>query len=176
MSKTKYTRELLEPLVKESKSIAQVLRKLGLREAGGSHTHISSKIKEYGIDSSHFLGQGANCGPNKKGGPKKKEWQEVLVERTKGKRQKAYQLRRALIESGREYICEWCGQTPEWRGQELRLQVDHKNENWLDDRPENLRFLCPNCHTQTDGYNGSKGYSEVASTAKYCRARAAVAE
>ena len=163
MSKTKYTRELLEPLVKESTSIAQVLRKLKLKPAGGSHTHISRKIKKYGLDDSHFLGQGANCGPNKKGGPRKKNWDEYLVKRTEGQRQKAYVLRRALIESGREYVCEECDQIPEWRDQELRLQVDHKNSNWLDDRLENLRFLCPNCHTQTDGYNNSKGKSDVTS-------------
>ena len=176
MSKTKYTRELLEPLVKESTSIAQVLRKLGLKPAGGSHTHISRKIKKYGLDDSHFLGQAANCGENHKCGTRK-IWEEVLVERTTGNRQKSYQLRRALIESGREYKCEKCDQPPEWNGKELRLQVDHKNSNWLDDRPNNLRFICPNCHTQTEGYANSKGYVELTSMAKYCRAkRAAVAE
>ena len=173
MSRTKYTRELLEPLVKESTSIAQVLRKLGLREGGGTHSHISRKIKGYDLDTSHFLGQAANCGTNHTGGPKKKEWQERLVRRKNGRRQDVVALRRALIESGREYKCEECGQLPLWNGKELRLQVDHKNGDWQDDRPENVRFLCPHCHTQTKGYNGSKGYSEgvegVTSVAKYCR-------
>ena len=63
----KYTKELLEPLVEESTSIAQVIRKLGLKQAGGTQAHVSRRIKEYELDTSHFLGQGANCGPNKKG-------------------------------------------------------------------------------------------------------------
>jgi len=164
----KYTKELLEPLVKESISVAQVIRKLGLREAGGTHTHLSSKFKKYSLNTSHFLGRAANCGKNHKGS-KKKKWQEILIKRKGNRRQKAYQLRRALIESGREYICECCGQKPEWNGKELRLQVDHKNGDWLDDQPDNLGFLCPNCHTQTDGFSGSKGYSELTSTANYAK-------
>ncbi len=168
MSKTKYTKELLEPLVKESTSIAQVLRKLGLREAGGSHSYISIKIKEYGLDSSHFLGQAANCGENHKGGHKQ-EWKEILAERAEGKRQRSFKLRRALIESGVEYKCAKCGNEGEWNGQPLMLQVEHKNQNWLDDRRENLEFLCPNCHSQTPGWCGSKGFAEITTTAKYCK-------
>jgi hypothetical protein len=48
----KYTRELLQEVVKESYSVAQVLRKLGLRQAGGTHSHLSRRIKAFGIDTS----------------------------------------------------------------------------------------------------------------------------
>ena len=41
--------------------------------------------------------------------------------------------------------------------------------DWLDDRQENLQFICPNCHSQTEGWCGSLGFSEVASNAKYYR-------
>ena len=159
--RVKYTKELLEELVKKSKSVAQVIRAMGLREAGGTYSHIQRKIKEYGIDKSHFLGFGWSKGRKSL---KKLTHGQILVKRDRGRRQSAYRLRRALIESGREYICEKCGQKPEWDGQELRLQVDHKSRDWLDDREENLRFLCPNCHTQTDGYNGSKGFTELITT------------
>ena len=168
MSKTKYTKEILEPIVKESISIAQVLRALGLREAGGSHSHISRKIKEYELDTSHFLGKRANCGQNHKGG-KKKSWQETLIKREKGPRQHSHRLRRALIESGRAYKCVACGVGSNWNDQLLILQVDHKNRDWLDDRKENLDFLCPNCHSQTKGWCGSLGLGEITSRAKYCR-------
>lgn len=171
MSKSKYTKEILEPLVKESISIAEVIRKLGLKEAGGTHTHISRKIKEFEIETSHFLGQRANCGKDHRGGPKKKTWQEVLIKRTKGKRQKSFRLRRALIESGREYKCDKCGQKPEWNGKPLMLQVDHKNRDWLDDRKENLDFTCPNCHSQTEGWCNSNGNVEIISEAAYNRER-----
>ncbi|WP_347877196.1 HNH endonuclease signature motif containing protein [Streptomyces sp. 8K308] len=47
--------------------------------------------------------------------------------------------------------CE-CGQGTEWQGRPLRLEVDHINARYWDNRPENLRPLCPNCHAVTDTY------------------------
>lgn len=158
MHNQKYTKELLEPLCKESTSVAQVLRKLGVCESGGIHSHISRTIKEYGINTSHFLGKGSNRG---KPSNNKKHWKEVLIKRESGKRESAFRLRRSLIESGREYLCEECGLGPNWNNKELRLQVDHINRDWLNDTLENLRFLCPNCHTQAPGHNGSKGLTKV---------------
>src|SRR5690349_5470934 len=72
---------------------------------------------------------------------------------------------------GREYDCEGvrCRLRHKWLRWPLVLHVDHKNGNWLDDRPENLGFTCPNCHSQTPNYCGSKGYAELTSTAKRCR-------
>lgn len=63
-------------------------------------------------------------------------------------------LRRALRERGKLYVCAQCGLLPIWRGGELTLQIDHINGVGWDDRFENLRFLCPNCHSQTDTYCG----------------------
>jgi hypothetical protein len=166
----KYTREVLQEAVQACYSVAAVLRKLGVAQAGGTHAHISRRIKAFGIDTSHFLGQAANQGPWHKG-PRRLPWQEVLVLRASGKRQKAHVLRRALLEIGREYRCagENCGLRDEWLGRRLVLHVNHKNGNWLDDRPENVEFLCPNCHSQTANYCGSKGYAELTSIGKWCR-------
>lgn len=141
----KYTIDQLEVAVKNSLSMMEVLRYLGIREAGGSHSHWKRKIKDLGIDTSHFRGQGHNAG---KVSVSRKTSDDMLVLRTSGSRQKATQLRRALLEIGRKYVCDCCGQCDEWMGHKLTLDVDHIDENWLDDRAENLRFLCPNCHSQ----------------------------
>jgi hypothetical protein len=142
----KYTREVVESAVKGSVSIAEVVRKLGLKMTGGSHGHIKSVMKKYGIDTSHFLGRAASTG---KTSPKKKAWRDVLLlEKDKLHRPHAYQLRRALIEFGRQYVCGTCGQGGVWNGKPLTLEVHHKNRNFLDNRPRNLQFVCPNCHSQ----------------------------
>jgi hypothetical protein len=164
----KYSKEILEAAVRDSISVAGVLRKLGLAQAGGTHAYLSRRIKEFGIDTSHFLGQGANRGPNHRG-PRRLRWEEVLVLRTEGRRQKPHVLRRALIESGREYKCEGngCAIRGEWLGKPIILHVNHRNGNWLDDRPENVEFNCPNCHSQSAKYCGAKGFAELTSRARW---------
>lgn len=143
--KVNVSKEELEQIVKDSLSVYDVLRKLGLKLAGGSHSYWSRKIKEIGIDTSHFLGAAHSRG---KQSSRRISANEILVLRECGIRQKANKLVRALLERGREHQCEKCGQLPFWMGHSLTLDVDHINENWLDDREENLRFLCPNCHSQ----------------------------
>lgn len=52
------------------------------------------------------------------------------------------------------HMCQWCELKDSYNGKPLTLQLDHINGINNDNRLENLRFLCPNCHSQTETYNG----------------------
>lgn len=60
-------------------------------------------------------------------------------------------LREGLLEA--KCYEEGCGLT-EWRGKPISLQLDHINGDNFDHRIENLRLLCPNCHSQTETFAG----------------------
>jgi hypothetical protein len=160
----KYTVDVLSDAVKQSHSFAGVLRVLGLRQAGGTQSHLKRRVVHFGLDTSHFTGKGSNRGANHKG-PRRLTPEEVLVKRGSGGRNQAVRLRRALVKSGVPYACATCGIGGEWCGKELHLQVNHKNRDWLDDRINNLEFLCPNCHSQTEGWCGSQGGTSLFSEA-----------
>jgi hypothetical protein len=159
-----YTRELLEPVVRESVSVSEVLVKLGVRISGGAHAHVKRRIVAFGLDTSHFLGQGRNRGSQHRGGPGKTPPEQLLTLRGPDHSViGVHRIRRALQELGRAYVCAECSQGPEWKGRPLTLQVDHVNGLHHDYRPTNLRFLCPNCHSQTLNFSSrNKSYAEVA--------------
>ena len=63
-------------------------------------------------------------------------------------------VKRRLIDAGiLKNVCDECG-ISEWRGKPLAIQLDHRNGIRDDHRPENLRMLCPNCHSQTETFAG----------------------
>ncbi len=53
------------------------------------------------------------------------------------------------------YQCFECG-LDEWNGKPITLDLDHINGNGKEHRKNNLRFLCPNCHSQTDTFRNKK--------------------
>lgn len=152
MSYVKYTKEMIQEAVSQSTSYRQVLISLGLAPDGGNATHMKNRIIKEGIDTSHFLGKSWNKG---KPSPKRKSANEILVLGTIEKgRTDAALLRRALNEIGIEYVCVLCRNNGEHNGQTLRLEVDHVNGRFYDNRIENLRYLCPNCHSQCETNKG----------------------
>lgn len=156
MAGSKYTRGILEPIVRDATSIHGVLRGLGLKITGGSQSRIKLLLQEYEIDTSHFTGQAHRKGCS---GLSKLPWQALLVkDRYKGARSHAHRLRRALIESGVPEVCAHCSLGPEWQGTHLRLQIDHKDGDFTNNLRENLQFLCPNCHSQTPSFGVQNSY------------------
>ncbi|MFJ9313932.1 HNH endonuclease signature motif containing protein [Pimelobacter simplex] len=148
-TRRKYTRELLEPLIEQSTSVAGVLRLLGLRQNGGCHAHISRTIKAYGLDTSHFRAYRPTVIPHRASAA------ELLVRLPTGHaRTKPHRLTRALLETGRPHVCASCGNDGTWLGRPLTLDVDHLDGDFLNNLATNLRFLCPNCHRQTPNFAG----------------------
>ena len=151
----KYTKEILEKAVKVNISMLGTMRTLGASLTSGAlRTYLISRIKYYEIDTSHFLGQAWNYGVNHIGGSAKKTPEQILIVHDYGLRIPGRLLRRALLEIGREYKCNMCGLS-KWRDKAIRLKVEHINSKPLDNRPSNLCFLCPNCHSQTENYRKS---------------------
>lgn len=146
----KYTKEILEPLVQESLSFRQVMLKLGLKETGGSHANLKARVKQYNISTEHFLGKGHNYGQKARN---RKTANEILVINSPDEpKTKVEKLRRALDEVGVSRVCVDCGGGEIWNNKAIVLQVDHINGCTWDNRQENLRYLCPNCHSQTDTF------------------------
>lgn len=150
--KLKYTKEVLEDAVKANISILGTMRTMGASLTSGAlRTYLIGRIKFYEIDTSHFLGQAWNHGENHVGGPPKKTAAQILILQKDRTRERPKILKRALLEIGVEYKCNVC-QLSHWRDRRIRLEIEHKNGNPLDNRLENLCFLCPNCHSQTENY------------------------
>ena len=145
-SRYSYSETELYEAVKSSTSIRQVLDKLNIVPAGGNYQTTNRRIQKLGIDTSHFTGQAWNKG--KVIGPKR-PIEEYLKENTIVQ---SFKLKSRLLAEGlKQHKCECCGIT-EWNGQPAPIELDHINGNHHDNRLENLRILCPNCHAQTDTY------------------------
>ncbi len=95
---------------------------------------------------------------------------EILVENSS--RLTSHSLKLRLLREGvLENRCYICNLPPLWEGADLSLQLDHKNGIRDDNRLENLRILCPNCHSQTDTFSGkhNKGKNKTSNICTICK-------
>lgn len=152
----KYTKEWLCELCKDSYSYAEVLRKAGRKQGGGTQQTLKKKIDEYGIDVSHFTGQRWQDSPNQKNCQRKSREKYSLEEVFKENSSITQKGLRGYVERHNivEYKCQNCGCDGNWQNGIISLELDHINGNNTDNRIENLRYLCPNCHALTDTYRG----------------------
>lgn len=159
----KVSKENFEKIVKDSETYKDVLLKLGLpAKSGGNYKTLKQRLILEKINISHiennkklFRGESSL----------KKSLKDYLVI---GSCISTSRLRKRLIEEGIiENKCSECGQLPLWNNKILVLQLDHINGNHTDNRLENLRILCPHCHSQTETYGGKN--AKVILDSDFCK-------
>lgn len=136
---TIWTKEVLEPIVKESISYAECLEKMKLVKAGGNYANLQRNIDKFNIDTSHMLGQAHNKG-------KEIKPFEGLI--------KPFSIKKRLLkELGHK--CQKCNNS-RWNELPITLELEHIDGNNRNNTRENLTLLCPNCHSQTKTWRNRK--------------------
>ncbi|MET8408151.1 HNH endonuclease signature motif containing protein [Streptomyces sp. NPDC005195] len=138
----------LRSLVEHCTSYADVMRGLGLEVNDTNHRRIRRAVTRIGLKTSHFKRR--SWGRPADPAPAERASKVLVVLPERAGRTNRTQLHRALAEIGVPCLCVTCGNTGEWLGQPITLQIDHVDGNWRDNRLENLRYLCPNCHALTE--------------------------
>lgn len=147
-----YTDTDVRNAVAKHNSISLVLSELGLSEHGGNFATIRKIIKRLKLDTSHFNQVVAR---HETAGRTNWTVDNIFVENSGVGRGslRAHVIKFNILP---KYECTECGNRGEWNGKELKLNVDHINGINNDNRPENLRWICPNCHSQTETFGTQK--------------------
>ena len=132
-----YTDKDIETGAKEVKSLAGLLKYLGLRVAGGNYANMKRKLQALQIDTSHWTGQGWT--KNKQ----LKNWSCYT---------KSVSLKKVLIKE-RGHQCECCHRKM-WLSNPIPIELDHIDGDRTNNGKENLKLLCPNCHALTPTWRG----------------------
>ena len=149
--KRKWTDQQLTVAVATSLSVAGTCRVLGILPRGGNYGTVHRAIDRLALDTRHWTSQAWSRGLRVSTPARRIATAELLRE---GRPVASYTLRGRLLGEGLlPQACARCG-LADWLGAPIPLEVDHINGDPVDNRLENLRFLCPNCHARTDTYRG----------------------
>jgi hypothetical protein len=138
--------------VAESKTIREALKRLNVQGRGDNYKTFHKHVRRLGLDTSHFLGSAHYRGQSRLNLASRRSLDTILVENSEYENTKSLS-QRLVRERVLDRRCYQCGLT-EWRGQPMPLELDHINGDRRDNRRENLRFLCPNCHALTPTFRG----------------------
>lgn len=135
----------------ESHSYQSIAKAIGYRVRSGTvRNTIMCRIRNLEVDTSHFVLLNKQKVSE---GKSTYRLDDLLVEDSNYSN--IHRLKIRLVAEDRlAYVCACCGNSGEWAGKRLNLQLDHKNGKPNDHRIENIRFLCPNCHSQTENFCG----------------------
>lgn len=137
--------------VENSYSIRSVIIKLRLIPAGGNYDQVNERIKQLGLNTSHFTGMGWNVGLKFVPNPMLPLDQVLVI----GRRCQSHSLKKRLFIAGlKDRKCELCGWAEKSIDGRIPVELDHINGDHSDNRIENLRILCPNCHSLQPTHRG----------------------
>lgn len=149
--KRKYTKEVLEEAIVGCKTLTELIEKFGLKNTGGNYRTFNTRLKEYNIDTSHFVGQSWSKGLTK-------ETSDTILKQSKTNStpfEEIFSLDSGyptshllpkLLGLGWERRCNKCG-IERWQGEDISIHVHHMNRDSSDNRLNNLCLVCPNCHS-----------------------------
>lgn len=173
--------DTLKALLSKHSTLAAILRDLNRNTSGTDSRILRRRLLDEGLDCSHIsLGLDNTKGksrplrrprtfrdgemPRRKDGrpcyvSKEHCLKTLFVKGNTGKRSKNRSVRHYVLKfEVFPFQCVKCGNIGEWLGEKLNLQLDHINGDPSDNRLDNLRWMCPNCHTQTPTHCSSPGH------------------
>jgi len=148
--KRSWTDEELTAAINASKSYRSVLIKLQLVPAGGNYEQIKLRAKILGINTEHFTGKIWNKGLRYE--LERTPLENLLIE---NREVQSFKLKSRLFKAKlKKPKCEICGWNEKATDGRIPVELDHINGNRYDNRLENLRILCPNCHSLQPTHRG----------------------
>lgn len=145
----KYDLNELKKLASNSKNQSEMMSKLGLVPRGSNYSLFRKNLLSQGVDISHWKKRQNPPPPNKH--TKETVINKILIKN--GLKRTSYHIKELIFKfSILKELCVECGSGPIWNNKKLVLHLDHINGDFRDNRIENLRILCPNCHSQTSTY------------------------
>lgn len=159
-AKLTWTDSQLIQAVKSNVTLSGVLRALSLTPVGSNFKTIKKHTARLQLDTSHWLGRKHTLGKQRT----KVSLANILVNNSTYANIAVLKMR--LLRDGLlNNSCYECHHIGDWNGKPLKLQLDHINGKRTDHRLENLRLLCPNCHSQTATFCGRNVRTKTSKTA-----------
>ena len=149
--RVKITTEQLKDAVNASTTMAETLSRLNLSHSGSSYGIMRRRLEAEGISTSHWTGYKPDPEKIRKGLTPLTEKLKKYPEK-RHLHVKARILREGLL----SWKCSECGNLGVWNGKPLILQLDHIDGDLSNWEINNLRIICPNCHTQTETFGTRK--------------------